>query len=238
MRRLAIFVEGDTELRFVDRLITEIARRNDIALHHQKIVGGGRDGKIKKRIINLQTPAPITGESLYVLIVDCGGEHLVPQRIREEHESLTKKGYERIIGIRDVYPNYNHDDIPRLRRSLRYAIKTKLAPVLMILSIMEVEAWFLAEYTHFHRIDSRITPAAIDANLGFNPETGDMSLRPEPTNDLVAAYALGGKVYRKGNANTTVAALDIDFIYGALADTIPDLKQLVATFDEFVTTVR
>ena len=36
---------------------------------------------------------------------------------------------------------------------------------------MEIEAWFLAETTHYQKIDPVITLATVKANFGFDPKT-------------------------------------------------------------------
>ncbi|MDN7411448.1 hypothetical protein QZM42_23235 [Burkholderia vietnamiensis] len=231
---MAIFVEGYTELLFIDKLIHEIAAKKQLAVQHRKIRGGGRNGKVAKRYIELQVPAEMDGISHYVLIVDCGGEDLVAQRVREEHASLTDKGYEKIIGIRDVFPNFTQADVPALRRAMQYAIKTKLAPVQFVLSVMEIEAWFLSEHFHFPQIDPTITVDAIQGALGFNPMTDNMSDRSAPADDMIAAYQLGGKVYTKGSAEGTINALDYDHVYIGLRDRIPDLNDLLTSIDTFL----
>lgn len=234
MRRLAIFVEGYTELLFVDRLISEIAEKKNLVVQHRKILGGGRDGKVPRRYVELKVPAETENVSHYVLIVDCGGDDLVAQRVREEHASLDAKGYEKIIGLRDVYPKFVREDIPTLRRGMKHAVKTKLTPVQFILAIMEIEAWFLAEHIHFPLIDPTITVSAIQEQLGFDPVTEDMSGRLEPANDMVAAYGIGGKVYAKGDGEGTIQALDYAHIYLGLRERIPDLRELMDSIDTFL----
>ncbi|KVF71007.1 hypothetical protein WS75_22790 [Burkholderia sp. FL-7-2-10-S1-D7] len=117
---------------------------------------------------------------------------------------------------------------------MQYAIKTKLAPVQFILSIMEIEAWFLSEHMHFPKIDPAITAAAIHGALGFNPMADDMSDRPAPADDMIAAYQLGGKTYTKGSADGTIHALDYDHVYMGLRDRIPDLNDLLTSIDTFL----
>jgi hypothetical protein len=235
MRRLAIFVEGYTELLFTDRIITEIASMNQIAIEHQQIRGGGRSGKSAKKIKVLTAPLSTQEKVLYVLIVDCGNDRLVAQRIREEHASLTAKGYEKIVGLRDVFPEFTKEEIPKLRRGMYYGIKKSLAPVKFILSVMEIEAWFLAEHKHFPLVDPAITVAEIRMQLGFDPESDDMSNRLTPRSDLEAAYVIGGKVYEKGNADCTINKLDYEYMYTDLKSRIPDLAELISTIDHFLT---
>lgn len=234
MRKLAIFVEGYTELLFIDRLICEVAEKNEIAIQHTQIRGGGaRSGK-PKRFVELQTPVLTPEQSLYFLIADCGGEDAVAQRIRDEHESLSKAGFEKVIGLRDVYPKFTRHEIPKLRLGLRYGVKTSLIPVQFVLSAMEIEAWFLAEYNHFQNVDPLLTVETIQSHLGFDPVNEDMTNRAEPANDLAAAYALVGKSYVKGNAKSNVDRLDFAHLYAALPNRIAELNELVTAIDVFL----
>lgn len=234
MRKLAIFVEGYTELLFIDRLICEVAERNQIAVQHRQIRGGGVRSGIPKRFIELQMPVLTPDHSLYFLIADCGGEDAVRQRIQDEHENLTKANYERVIGLRDVFPKYTRNEIPKLRLGLRYGVRTSLIPVQFILSVMELEAWFLAEYTHFQNVDPMLTVEAIRSQLGFDPVNEDMTNRAEPANDLAAAYAIVGKSYVKGDSRTNVERLDFAHLYADLPNRIPELYELVSAIDSFI----
>ena len=231
MRRLAIFVEGYTELQFIERLLLEVAGRNHISIEKKRVSGG------KKTPINisvLESPKPVSGEKFYVLLMDCGGDHRVSKRIHQQHKSLSENNYTKIIGIRDIRPDFSHADISRLEVDLKKYIKTSLIPVEFILSILEIEAWFLSEFNHFSKISSEITIASIESALGFNPEKDDLSLREDPTTDLKNVYAMGGETYEKGGDEKTLNALDYSFIYLELKDKIPYLDKLVKSIDDFL----
>ena len=231
MKKLAVFVEGYTELQFVDRIIEEVAGARHVLIEHRRIIGGAAT---PRKIQLVKAARRASGEQYYVLIVDCSGDEQVKTRIREEHASLTRNNYDRIVGIRDVRPRFSHADIPRLEAALPRYIKTSLISVEWVLSIMEIEAWFISEYTHFPRIDASITVEAIRNALGFDPEHGDMSQRGNPAADLNACYRLGGRTSSKTNAGVTVAALDYDFIYVELRNRIPYLEKLLRIFDDFL----
>jgi hypothetical protein len=230
MHKLAIFVEGYTELCFVDRLIAEIANANHLAVEHMKISGGST---VPRRMKRIKAANLTTQTKFFVLIYNCEGDKQVKTRIQEEHASLSKSDYQKIIGIRDVKP-IARADIPKLEWGLRGGIKTSLIPVEFILSIMEIEAWFLSEFTHFPRIDPLIDVASISANLGFNPQTDDMSQRIDPLADMTNCYLIAGKKYSKGNALTTVNALDMDKVYFNLRTTIPYLNTFLNSIDGFL----
>lgn len=232
VKKLAIFAEGYTEIVLLERLLIQIAGSHNLVIEKISIQGGSKAPRIVKMI---QVAKAITTEKYFVLLVDCSGDNQVRTRIHEEHENLTKAGYSEIIGIRDVRPDFKHSDIPRLEMGLRTRIKTSLIPVEFILTIMEVEAWFLAEFKHFPVIDPAITVDAIRNSLGFDPENGDMSAQLEPANDLNNSYKLGGKLYEKSNALITVNALDIEHIYLELPQKINYLNRLIARIDHFFT---
>lgn len=231
MNRLAVFVEGYTEVMFVERLIEEIAGKHRLLIERRVIRGGGAT----RRTMGLVKAAKsLTGQKYFVLIVDCGGDEQVKTRILEEHQNLTAKDYLGIIGIRDVRPKFTHADIPKLEANLPKYVKTSLIPVQFILSIMEIEAWFLAETTHYQKIDPSITVEAIKARLGFDPETDDMEQRVAPADDLKNCYAIGGKTYLKHQAKNTVDALDYTLIYMELCNKFRYLKRLITSIDTFL----
>ncbi len=232
MRRLAVFVEGYTELLFVDRLISEIAGPHNVVVEQRQIRGGVRVRPSFSLVTAMKT---VTSEKYHVLVVDCGGEDSVRARINEQHQSLTNKGYEKIIGIRDVRPNFSYKDIPKLEMSLKRYVKTSLIPVEFVLSVMEIEAWFLAEYHHFPKIHASISLDAVKKSLGFDPEHDDLGLRSTPTSDLRAAYQLGGEKYETAqDIARTVNALDYPYIYFGLKERIPYLKSLCLSIDNFL----
>lgn len=230
MRKLAVFVEGLTELGFVERLIGEIAGAHNIVFEKRRIVGGST---ARRQVISLEAAKPAQAQKFYVLLYDCGGDHQVKPRIVEEHQALSKSGFCSIIGLRDVRPNTLRQDIPLLERNLKYGIKTSLAPVEIFLAVMEIEAWFLAESSHFEKIDPAINLTRIEAELGFNPESHDMTLRDEPTSDLDCVYSLGGKRYEKPG-ELTLGVLDYSRMYLELAGKILHFGKLVSSIDAFL----
>jgi Domain of unknown function (DUF4276) len=229
MRKLAVFVEGFTELNFVERLISEIAGAHNINFEKRQIVGGAT---IPRKVISIQSSDPDLGQKFYVLLFDCGGDHQVKPRIEEEHASLTRAGFSAIIGLRDVRPMYTREQIPLLERNLKYGIKTSLAPVSIVLAVMEIEAWFLAEAVHFSVISEALTLDKISSAIGGNPAEVASS-REEPTLDLQAIYGSVGKSYEKP-AHETINALDYSRIYLELAEKIPHLGRLIKEIDSFL----
>lgn len=230
MRKLAVFVEGLTEVLLIERIIEELAGPNNVVIEQKRIQGGK---SVPVSYTTIKAHKAITGERFYVLIYDCGGDHQVATRIKKEHVGLDAAGYEKIIGLRDVRPTFTLADIPKLESGLLNGVAPGLISVEFILATMEVEAWFLAEVNHFQLIDPAITPVAISSTLGFDPVTDDLSLRLHPASDLEACYAIGGKSYSKGTP-ATIQSLDISNLYLSLRPRIPYLNKLFASMDSFL----
>ena len=170
-----------------------------------------------------------------VIILNSGSDSRVASDIRERYESLVNAGYSQIVGIRDVRPEVSVNEIPRLRRGLRYRLKTKPVDPLFVLSVMETEAWFLAEFTHFLCIHEHLTISRIVQAFGFDPETEDMQLRPEPAKDLSNIYGLEGHAYtkRSNNIQRTIDALDYCRIYLEHGDRFSDLGSFITLLEDF-----
>lgn len=229
MNRLAVFVEGHTEVVFIKKLIEEIAGSNRVQIENWVIRGGTNS----RKLMQLKAGQPNSGQEYFVLIMDCGGDDQVKTRIIEEHENLTHKGYSKIIGIRDVRPDFTHSDIPKLEANLPKYIKTKLIPVEFILAIMELEAWYLAETSHFSKINPKISVKAIKEKLGFDPDKDNMELRLHPAKDLDNCYAIGGETYEKKNVKKTVTSLDYARMYLEFGEKFYYFGRLLKSLNDF-----
>lgn len=234
MKKLAVFVEGQTEQIFIEKLLVEAAGRSNIAIEKRQALGG-QSAKRRLRLIEASTPN--SGHKYLAQIVDCGSDSRVASDIRDRYDGLVAQGFETIIGVRDVYPDITHADIPSLRRGLCLYLKTSPIKVTFVLGVMEIETWFIAEHTHLHKLHSSLTPILIKSRLGFDPSTDDIQLRPHPAEDLDNIYHLAGLKYAKdkNRVQRTVSVLDYERIYLELPSKYPDLKALVDTITKFLT---
>jgi hypothetical protein len=232
MRKLAIFVEGQTELIFIDRLLREISGRRGLLIEHSEAQGGGR-GARRLRLVKQVAPKP--HHEFYVMIVNCGSDSRVKSDIHERYEGLVRAGYERIIGIRDVYRDFEHSQILKLRAMMQWGMRTEPIRVRFILSVMEIEAWFLAEHTHLMKINPLLTPQTIREQFGFDPQLDDLERRPHPAEDLDRIYRFGGAAYAKhrNHVQRTVDLLDYERIYCELGVRFVDFANLLAALSEF-----
>src|SRR4051812_48015868 len=108
MNKMAIFVEGYTEVVFIDRLIEELANKNSVLIEW-RVIRGGMSSSRTTRMLKAKAPEP--DREHLVVIFDCGNDDLVKTRIRQEYQNLTTAGYSRIVCLRDVYPTFTYDDI-------------------------------------------------------------------------------------------------------------------------------
>jgi hypothetical protein len=228
VKRIAFFVEGGTELLFIDQLVREIAGESNVRIEKVEIRGGK---SCAVRIQQLEAVNQDDGQKFYVLIVDCGGDESVASRIRERYQSLVLNGYTEIIGLRDLHP-LERTELEKLNSGLKKYIPSKPIQVLFVVAVMEVEAWFIAEHTHFSKIDKRITAAAIMNDFGIDVVNDDASLILKPADKIKEIYAIGNKQYGKPAANT-IKKIDFDKLALELPKKYPPLKLLADKLFEF-----
>lgn len=101
---------------------------------------------------------------------------------------------------------------------------------------METEAWFIAEYTHFEKIDDSLNCQFVKSQLKFDPEVIDVETINHPSRTLHQIYQLAGKRYRKKEWETrrTVNALDYARLYLEVRERVPRFALLVDHIDAFL----
>ena len=233
MKKLAIFVEGKTERVFVEKLIRQCVEEKRLNITRMELTGGS-NGSIRKMTVTFTTPQT-QNQEFYVQIMECRNDDRVASDIRDTYERLVASGFQVIIGIRDVRPSHTLADVPLLRRLSKYRMKTKPVDPLIVLGVLEVEAWFLAEHSHYERIHPALTCPRIAATFGFDPVTADITSRAVPNADLHAIYQLEGLSYRKRGSqiDRTVDVLDYAYVYFEMVNRFEDMKNLVAALEAF-----
>lgn len=194
MKRIAIFVEGLTEQILVRRMLESVMKKRNIAIQTVKITGGH---SIRMSFTVMHAAQINRSTNYYVLVYDCGGETNVKGYLLTQRKKLVENGYTCILGLRDVYPNFTQDEVPKLLRGLNFQLSQKGALTHIHLAKMETEAWFLGEYTHFKKVSKKLSPGYIQKRLGFNPKTENMELRESPADDLKRIYKLVNHDYTK-----------------------------------------
>jgi len=244
MKKIAFYVEGLTEQFFINKLLIEIAGQKNIEIELRQFQGANKG--YKTDIYPKTTSQPVSPKH-HALILDCVGDGGVKPRILEDYKRLFSKGYSEIIGLLDLYPK---TDLAKFEKELingtikNGRIITQPLPINtdIVVAVNEVESWFLSECTHFTCINNILTNSLIISNMGFDPCTDDMTLRPHPAMDLHTIYQLANQSYmnsngkkRKNRIERTVECLDYTDIYITLRYKITKLNQLISKIDRFLT---
>lgn len=234
MKKIAFFVEGQTEQVFINKLLREIIGHDNLTILEKKVSGG--TNAPKRELIKSYSIQP---KSKYtVLIYDCGSDNRVKSEILDNITTLKEAGYSCVIGLRDLYP-LSIEELPLLEKGLKYqpySAQKSTSTFDIIIAVREVETWFLGETSHFLKVDKKLTGQFIEKHLGFNPDLINPLLRQHPSEDINKIYKLVGKTYSKKywQVEKLVNRLNFDkLIKGHLRSQIPSLDQLVTTIERF-----
>jgi hypothetical protein len=222
MKKVAVFVEGQTEQIFVQKLIEQVISPNKVTVTTWQLRGGA---KHTRNLILLKTQSVTQHTDCYFAIYDCGGDSKVKDDIIENSQSMKQKGFSLIIGLRDVYPNNNK--IASLRKYLNFGIPAGV-PTRIVLAVNEVESWFLAEENHYPKINKRLTLAEVNAIAGIDVSKDSTEAVAHPTEKLQLIYRY---TKRKGNVLRIVAALDYANLYINVRQRNNSLAELFTLLD-------
>lgn len=232
MKKLAIFVEGLTEQILVRHMLQAVLDRNRIAIQTVKITGG-HNVRMSFTVMKAAHVDYLT--DYYVLVYDCGGETNVKGYMMAHRQKLVENGYQMVLGLRDVYPNFTREDIGKLRKGLNFHLPQKGAHTYIHLAIMETEAWFLGEYRHLRKVSRKLTPEFVEKQMGFNPRTDNLEELERPADLMKAVYQLAGHDYTKkrDRLNAVVSKLDFKYFTHGLTERMPSLERFVTELELF-----
>lgn len=227
LKKIAFFVEGQTEQIFLNRLIREILGQQNVSVILKRSRGGSN---VPKQDVIWDRSLARSPKYL-ILICDCGADNRVKSEILDNAESLKSAGYEHIIGMRDLYP-LPPEDFVKLENGLNFLPK-RLQDIHGSLSflvvVQEVETWFLGEYKHLAKVDKKLTGKFIKHKLGFDPYIENAMARKHPATDLNNIYKLVGRTYSKKywQVKRLVNKLDYNNIRHNIRYEIPTLDNLL-----------
>jgi len=232
MKKIAMFVEGQTEQIFATELIKWIFDRRKIAIESLQFTG--KIGSRKMTIIKSLKAMHNEETSYYFRIYDChgGGENsTVKSDVIEQLASLGREGFSCIIGIRDVYPA---KDIELLRKMLGFGIPQTAIPIKIVLAVQEIEAWFIAENRHYEKICPMLNVKVANAVAGIDVGKESTEVLPHPAETLNNIYHRAGYAYRKrrGQIERTVEALDYGNLYSNVRSRNNSLNELLVCLED------
>ena len=239
MKKIAFFVEGQTEMFFINRLLIEIAGQKNISIQLIKLIGGKTVPKLETIIPQSLKYVEPTNPKFYVLIYDSSSDNKVQSDILDNLSNLKLAGYTEIIGLRDLFPS-NISDLENLKKGIEY-FKNKNKPLLIdykiVIAVHEIEAWFISEHNHFLLIDTKLNCEFINEKLGINLNNDDISLLYNPAKNLGKIYNLAGKGYgktkQKKQVERTIEFLDYSNLYLNIRNKNKELNELLTYIDDF-----
>jgi hypothetical protein len=171
MRKIAIFTEGQSEQIFIRHLLLRTMDCSKMGFSCLRLHAG--------KTIHVPFDYPNPNAEVCFLIVNVGQDEKVLSVIKEREKDLIKKGFERIIGLRDMYseeyskrsPNGIDNSVTRaFIDGWNSTIQSMSNPskIKMHIAIMELEAWFLGMYNMFERLNPALHIDYIERELGFN----------------------------------------------------------------------
>lgn len=232
MKKLAIFVEGQTERIFCESILDRLAGTRDIEFVSRRASGGKRHARYFIAINGVLTAD--SNAEFFILITDCGTDSRVASEVLDQYPTLKKAGYGKIIAIRDLRP-IPRNKLKALHKGMENSLKKISIKFHIVIPVIETETWFLAEHSHFSRIHPNLTPPRVLAELQIDIINHDPEVRENPSNDLHNIYSLENLEYRKSEAevNRTVNALAYLNLYNQLSAKLESLGIFFNALDEF-----
>jgi hypothetical protein len=214
MRKIAIFAEGQSEQIFVRHFLALTLGWEKISFQCLKLYADSM----------LHAPFDYKNEhaEVHFLIVNVGNDERVLSAIKEREVPFLQKGYEKIIGLRDMYSKkYSERSSGRInenvtRTFIESADKTieqmsEPERIKMLFAIMELEAWFLGMYNVFKRLNSTLTVDYIESKLDYNLSAIDpQTIFFRPSDIVDSIFSLIGERYKKSDDQVESICCKID----------------------------
>jgi hypothetical protein len=233
MKKIAVFVEGQTEQIFANEMVKHIFGHAKVDI--ETLQFSGEEGS---RWVHTIRSVDATSSTEYLFrIYDChggGNNSTVKSDIIEQFPRLVKESFSFIVGIRDVYPL---PDLGKLKSMIYSGLPTgAVLPVKIFLAVREIEAWFLAEENHYHFIDESLTVSRVNTMVGFDITTTSTETINQPSLTLKKIYQSVGKEYnkKKWEVERTVYVLDYDNLYMAVRNRNDSLNELLTCLDGLI----
>jgi hypothetical protein len=188
MKKIAFFVEGQTEQIFVSALLKQIFGEHKIKINEHRM----RELYHNISIENFITDEP---KEYFIVIYDCGTDGKVKSDILDNYPKLQKSGFNHIIGLQDFF-NPKHRKIGITPQQLKKGLNRDLdqaIPTEIFLAVQEIEAWIIAEEKHYEAILPGFLIDKINDIAGIDIQTGNSEEIPHPAVVLDKVYKAGGR---------------------------------------------
>lgn len=214
MRRVAVFVEGQTELVFVRELLVKWYD------YDAKKIGFSCYNLLSNEFCDTSYQYGDEQSEHYYLIVNVGNDNSVLGKIRARMPFLVKGNYDVIIGLRDMYSTQYikdaqgreiKDEVTKMHIE---AVQEQIDAlengnkIHFHFAIMEVEAWLLGMCQYLKSIDDRLTTSYIKEKIGLDLDQDPETKVFHPAAELGKIYELVGRKYGKHDSDiSTIMSL-------------------------------
>lgn len=200
--RIAIFVEGQSELIFLREAFLKYFEYSDIEIECRNLF-------TKSYFTKAEYDFHFPNASKHIQIINVGNDNAVLSRLLNRENEMWKAGYDCIIGLRDMYSKdymrisdkIDPYTISKFIEGSKNTIEVRsLRPesIFLCFAVMEIESWIIGLSKIFQKIDDKLTVEFIEKHLSVNlnkidPETEFY----RPSNFINQVYSLIGKSYNK-----------------------------------------
>lgn len=208
-RKLAVFVEGQTELIFVREFLKQWYSYDSNA------IGFDCYNLLANEFCDTAYKYGSEESENYYFLVNVGNDGSVLSSIIGRMKFLQNKGFQLVIGLRDMYSRQYIRDAGK-REIVETVNQQHIESVREVLkgieggmfvdfhfAIMEVEAWFLGMPEFIGKLDERLTPEYIQQNVGLTLDDDPEKTVFHPAKIVGEIYALVGKHYDKHQSDVS-----------------------------------
>lgn len=206
MIKIAFFVEGQTERIFIEYFLDQYFTHPFFNVESYELI------KDRARIIT-KSNYEEKDINYFFLIFDVKGDGNIASAVLERSEKLiTSSEYKYVFGIRDLYPNRREDYDLIINNFLEiFSLKEYRSSLFLVIAIMEIEAWFLADFQFLERIDTNLTFDHINENLKIDLVNDDLEAYKHPSVTLDKILRLTGRKYDKSKSDIYLVCNNLDF---------------------------
>lgn len=143
MKRIAIFTEGESDMLFSSYLLKVIYGLDGVLIRYVKFTS---DKTYEENYIRQEGYGDI---SLEFVLLNLGNDKRVVNKLRENGASMLEKGYDSVIGLRDL-GSQEYDTLAKgkiddaITKRMINDIRGVLGTLEIFFAVMELEAWYLA----------------------------------------------------------------------------------------------
>lgn len=202
-RKLAVFVEGQTELIFVREFLKQWYA------YDINVIGFDCYKLLSDEFCDASYKYGSEDSENYFFLVNVGNDNTVLSAIIKRIKFLQNKGFQVVVGLRDMYSRLYIKDagkreiVDSVSQQYFNSVKEVLGNIEngsfvdFHFAIMEVEAWFLGVPGFLEKLDECLTPDYVKQEVGIDLENDPERTIFHPAAELGKIYSLAGKQYDK-----------------------------------------